>query len=91
MKNGYIKALEGLEERRDVNPISDGCDLCSADLPRDAEPAIKVNLGNIFGKEITLETYIFGNTLVNEISEGEQEGLTERTQIAFCPFCGRKL
>ena len=82
MKQGYIEAMEKKNE---------GCDLCNADLPRNAEPVIKTTLGNILGKEVESDIYIFGNTLVHEISEGESEVMTQRTEIAFCPFCGRRL
>jgi hypothetical protein len=83
MKRGYIEAIE---ERK-------GCEYCSAESPRDAQPIYNHTLGNLLGMEINVETYIIGNLLVTEFAEGEINEATtdERTTIQFCPFCGRKL
>lgn len=83
MKRGYIEALE---ERQ-------GCEYCSADSPREAQPIYTHTLGNLLGTEIKVETYIIGNLLVTEFAESEIDEATadERIKIQFCPFCGRKI
>jgi hypothetical protein len=69
---------------------SEGCQWCSAEAIKDVEPIVSRSIGNLFGNEIKLEAYVFGNLMTFEFSAGEQ-GTDERVRIDFCPFCGRKL
>ena len=81
MKQGYIQALENKDT---------GCEYCNGDLPRTCETVFKETMGEVFGKELVAECYIFGNLLTAEFHAGEL-GTDKRIVINFCPFCGRKL
>ena len=82
MKKNYIEALEDKNE---------GCSFCNADNVQDAEDILYIGLGEFLGKPVKCRTYIFGNTMVQEVELDQENGTDTRTRIEYCPFCGRKL